>query len=150
MFKKWMFLCIAMACSMVITQGAAASPASDEQEVAAVVEKLRVAMGHRPDGAALGQLVMDDLSYGHSGGRVQNKSEFIGTLVSGESDFLSIALSDQTIKVLQDVAIVRHTLAAVLNDTGKPENVTLKILMIWKKQDGQWRLLARQAVRPKA
>jgi ketosteroid isomerase-like protein len=147
MFKKWMVMCGALICSMVIAQGTAAAPVGDEGTVAEQVEKLRAAMLRPGDRVALEQLVMDDLSYGHSNGKVQNKVEFVGALVSGESDFTSIALSDQSIKVQGDTAVVRHIFMAVTNDAGKPGNVSLKILMVWKKHDGHWRLLARQAVR---
>jgi ketosteroid isomerase-like protein len=149
MFRKWMHLCCALVCSMLITQGAAAAvaPAGDEQTVAELVEQLRTAMLHPGDRTALDQLVMDELSYGHSNGKVQNKAEFIGALVSGASDFASIALSDQSVKVVGDTALVRHTFVAVTSDSGKSGNVSLKVLMVWKKHDGQWRLLARQAVR---
>jgi ketosteroid isomerase-like protein len=146
MFKKLMVLFCTMACSMSIAQGAAASPTDDEREVAAAVEKLRTAMTHPADAKLLEQLAMDDLSYGHSHGKLQNKLQFIADLTNGASDFVSITLSDQTIQVVQDVAIVRHTLNAVTNDSGKPGTVSLKILLVWKKDDGQWRLLARQAV----
>ncbi|AIY39385.1 hypothetical protein LT85_0225 [Collimonas arenae] len=147
MFKKWMMLCIAMVCSMAIAQGAAATPVDEQQAVADVVETLRAAMNHPGDGATLKSLVMDELSYGHSNGKVQDKTEFVDALVSGKSDFSSIALSDQSIRIVQDTAVVRHTFVAVTNDSGKPGNVSLKILMVWKKLDGHWRLLARQAVR---
>lgn len=147
MFRKWMYLCSAMACSMVIAQGAAAAPSADEQAVATAVEKLRAAMTSPIDRPALEQLVDDQLSYGHSNGVVQTKAEFIGQLVSGESTFVSIALTEQTVKVQHDVAVVRHTLTAATNDSGKPGNVSLKILMVWKKTSGHWHLLARQAVR---
>jgi ketosteroid isomerase-like protein len=149
MFKKWILLCCAVACSMVIAQGAAAAPLTDEQEVAAAVENLRVAMSRPANAKALDELVMNELSYGHSHGAVQDKSQFIADLTNGSSDFVSITLSDQTIKVVQDVAIVRHTLDAVTNDFGKPGTVSMKILLIWKKSDGHWRLLARQAVHAK-
>lgn len=145
MFKKWMYLCTAMICSMMIAQGAAAAP--DEESVAEQVEQLRAAMLHPGDHTALDRLVLDELSYGHSNGKVQNKGEFIDALVSGASDFVSIALSDQSVKISGDTAVVRHTLVAVTNDSGKPGNVSLKILMVWKKDGGHWRLLARQAVR---
>ncbi|MDB5765416.1 MAG: hypothetical protein JWQ61_230 [Collimonas fungivorans] len=145
MFKKWMYLCTAMVCSMIIAQGATAAP--DEETVAEQVEKLRAAMLHPGNRTALDRLVLDELSYGHSNGKVQDKAEFIGALVSGESDFISIALSDQSVKISGDTAVVRHTLVAATNDSGKPGNVSLKILMVWKKHDGHWRLLARQAVR---
>ncbi|PUA97012.1 uncharacterized protein DUF4440 [Acidovorax sp. 107] len=128
--------------------GAAAtgSSASAEQAVAAAAEKLRVAMID-PTPAALTALVADDLSYGHSGGRVDTKDSFIGDLIAGKSDFVTIAITDQTIKVVGNTAIVRHTLTADTNDAGKPGKVQIKILGVWQQQSGQWKLLARQAVR---
>ena len=42
----------------------------------------------------------------------------------------------------------RHTLSGTTNDGGKPGNVTIKVLTVWQKEGSQWRLLARQAVRP--
>ena len=103
-----------------------------------------------PSPAALNQLVADDLSYGHSGGRVDTKSSFIGDLMDGKSDFVTIVITDQTVKVVGDTAIVRHTLTADTNDSGKPGKVQIKILGVWQKQGGDWKLLARQAVRPPA
>lgn len=150
MLGKWKMLCGALVCSIMLAQGATAAPADDAQAVAAAVEKLRVAMSHPADGPTLGQLTMDELSYGHSNGKVQDKTEFVGALVSGASNLTDITVSDQSIQVVQDMAVVRHTFAAVTNDGGKTGKVTLKILMVWNKHDGQWRLLARQAVRSAA
>ena len=125
---------------------APASSASAEQAVAVAAEKLRVAMID-PTPTALSALVADDLSYGHSGGRVDTKDSFIGDLVAGKSDFVTIALTDQSIKVVGNSAIVRHTLTADTNDSGKPGKVQIKILGVWQQQGGSWKLLARQAVR---
>ena len=125
---------------------APASSASAEQAVAVAAEKLRVAMID-PTPTALSALVADDLSYGHSGGRVDTKDSFIGDLVAGKSDFVTITITDQTIKVVGNSAIVRHTLTADTNDSGKPGKVQIKILGVWQQQGGQWKLLARQAVR---
>ncbi|MEJ1165441.1 nuclear transport factor 2 family protein [Variovorax sp. CCNWLW186] len=148
MFIKKLFL---VAASAMVFTGCAMMPAgggaSAEPAVAAAAERLRVAMID-PTPAALGALVADDLSYGHSGGRVDTKDSFIGDLVAGKSDFVSITITEQTIKVVGgDTAIVRHTLAADTLDSGKPGKVALKILGIWKKQGNDWKLLARQAVR---
>ena len=127
--------------------GAAAtgSSASAEQAVAAPAETLRVAMID-PTPAALTVLVADDLSYGHSGGRVDTKDSFID-LIAGKSEFVTIAITDQTIKVVGNTAIVRHALTANTNGSGKPGKVHIKILGVWQQQGGQWKLLARQAVR---
>ena len=92
-------------------------------------------------------LAADDLSYGHSGGRVDTKDSFIGDLIAGKSDFVTIVITDQTIKVVGNTAIVRHARTADTNDSGKPGKVQIKILGVWQQQGGQWKLLARQAVR---
>ncbi|CAG9182807.1 nuclear transport factor 2 family protein [Cupriavidus pampae] len=119
---------------------------ADTQAVTAVAEKLRVAMVD-PDQATLSGLVADSLSYGHSGGRLDTKSSFIGDLLDKKSDFVSIAITDQTVSVSGDVAVVRHTLSGETLDSGKQGTVLLKVLQVWQKQGGHWKLLARQAVK---
>ena len=123
--------------------------ANDTAAVAAAAEKLRVAMVD-PTREALSALVADELSYGHSGGKIDTKASFIADLLDAKSDFVTIAINEQTVKVVGDAAIVRHTLVADTNDAGKPGKVNIKILHVWQKQGGQWKLLARQAVRPPA
>ena len=151
MFKQ-MILAAATAVTLAALAGcstgaaATGSSASAEQSVAAAAEKLRVAMMD-PTSAALTALVADDLSYGHSGGRVDTKDSFIGDLIAGKSDFVTIVITDQTIKVVGNTAIVRHALTANTNGSGKPGKVQIKILGVWQQQGGQWKLLARQAVR---
>ena len=118
----------------------------DEKGVASQVELLRKAMVDA-DKASLENLTDAKLSYGHSGGKVEDKAAFVENIVSGHSDFKSIELTDQTIYVTGNTAIVRHNLAAETNDNGKPGNVHLHILMVWVKTGSQWKLLARQAVK---
>ncbi len=117
-------------------------------EVADAVEQLRVAM-IKADKAALENLAAGKLSYGHSSGAVDDKKTFVEKIVSGQSVFESIDLSEQTISVSGNVAVVRHLLFAKTNDAGKgPGEVKLKILLVWQKQKKNgWKLLARQAVR---
>jgi len=118
----------------------------NEKAVAAAVENLRKAMVDG-DSIMLDKLTYAQLSYGHSGGHIDNKQEFISKITSGKSDFISMDLSDQTIVVNKKVAMVRHTLSAKTNDNGKPGEVHLLVLLIWQKQHGSWKLLARQAVK---
>jgi hypothetical protein len=117
-----------------------------EKAVATAVESLRKAMVD-PDKAVLDRLTTEELSYGHSTGLVQDKQEFMEALTSGRSDFVSIDLSGQTVKIAGDAAIVRHILSAVTNDGGKPGTTKLSVLMVWVERNGEWKLLARQAVK---
>ena len=118
----------------------------NEIAVGKAVENLRKAMVEA-DSITLSKLVMDELSYGHSGGKVEGKASFISSLTSGQSDFVTMELTNQTISVLKKTAIVRHTLSATTNDRGKPSSVKLGILTVWVKNGHQWKLLARQAIR---
>jgi len=145
--KRWIAI-MAMALVAGCAAGpGASSPADELQAVTAAAEKLRLAMID-PTREALSALVAEELSYGHSGGKVDTKTSFIADLLSGASDFVTIAITDQTVKIVGNDAIVRHTLTADTNDSGKPGKVTIKILGVWQKQAGEWKLLARQAVRP--
>jgi ketosteroid isomerase-like protein len=99
------------------------------------------------DREALANIVSDHLSYGHSGGHVEGKEEFVEKIASGKSDFVTIDISDQTIDIDGNTGIVRHTLNATTNDSGKPGLVKLKVLLVFKKQNGSWKLIARQAVK---
>ncbi|MET0544024.1 MAG: nuclear transport factor 2 family protein [Variovorax sp.] len=114
--------------------------------VAAAAERLRLAM-MTPDAAALDALLSDVLSYGHSDGKVEAKSDLVTHLGSGRYDFVDIAITDQSIAVSDTVAIVRHTLEADTNDAGRPGHVKLKVLGIWQQQGADWKMIARQAVR---
>lgn len=118
-----------------------------ERAVAAAAEKLKMAMisGNQQD---LEAVVMDELSYGHSSGMLDDKKLFIDKLVSGKSDFVEIDITDQSVQVINKTGIVRHTLSARTNDNNKAGTVTLKILLVFVKDHGQWKLLARQAVKP--
>lgn len=117
-----------------------------EKAVAAAVEQLRKAMVDA-DSATLDKLTAAQLSYGHSSGHIDDKTIFIQKIVSGKSDFVTLELPDQTISVSKNTAIVRHKLNALTNDNGKPGEVHLSVLQVWQKQHGQWKLLARQAVK---
>ena len=96
---------------------------------------------------ALEAIASEHLSYGHSGGHVEGKAEFVEKIASGKSDFVTINISEQTIDIVGKTAIVRHLFDSTTNDGGKPGTVKLKILLIFEKQGKDWKLLARQAVK---
>ena len=92
-------------------------------------------------------LTAEELTYGHSSGAVENRELFVSNLLSGKSDFAKIDISDQDITVKGDVAWVRFNMAAELINAGATTPIALKMLYIWTRENGIWKLLARQAVR---
>lgn len=120
---------------------------NDIQSVTDAAEKLRSAMisGEK---SALESLIVPELTYGHSGGHIDDAKEFVEKLVSKKSDFLTIDITNQNIQIVGNTAIVRHHFYATTADFGKePGDVTLDILLVWTKVKNDWKLLARQAVK---
>lgn len=139
--KKFIILCVTL-----FFASAGFSQSKEYARVESAVEKLKLAMisGVREE---LAFIAHDSLSYGHSGGAVEGKTEFVEKIASGKSDFITINLTDQKISITGNVAVVRHQLFATNNDNGKPGEVKLKILLVFKKVGKDWKLLARQAVK---
>ncbi|MFL9832432.1 nuclear transport factor 2 family protein [Chryseobacterium terrae] len=120
---------------------------NDKDAVVDVAEKLRLAMID-PDKTTLQSLILPELTYGHSGGHIDDATEFVEKLVSKKSDFLTIDITNQNISIVGNTAIVRHHFYATTADLGKaPGDVTLDILLVWVKTGKNWKLLARQAVK---
>ena len=86
---------------------------TEEGKLAAAASALNKAMID-PDKNMLESLTAEELSYGHSTGKIENKMQFITALTSGAVDFSSIDITDQTIKIAGDNAIVRGSLQRVL------------------------------------
>jgi hypothetical protein len=126
--------------------GSTKAQKKDSVAVVTAVEQLRTAMisGNQTE---LDAIASDYLSYGHSGGHVEGKKEFVDKIVSGKSDFLTIDLSEQTVTILNKTAIIRHTFNATTNDNGKPGAVKLKVMLVFQKEKGKWLMLARQAIK---
>jgi ketosteroid isomerase-like protein len=134
-----------MVSSMSMVVGMAQT--KQEASVIAATEQLRKAMVDG-DGVVLEKLAAAQLSYGHSGGHIDDKKEFVEKIASGNSDFLSIDLTEQTVLVSGKTAIVRHILTAKTHDKGKDiTDVHLRVILVWQKQGKEWKLLARQAVK---
>ena len=119
---------------------------SDEVLIAQALEKFKVAMV-QPDSMALADIASDDLEYVHSSGTVRNKQGFINEFMKRWTNFSKVAFLDQTIKISGDNAIVRHRLLADAHNPGYPAVVDIIILMVWRKENGNWKMLARQAAK---
>ncbi|OQP53354.1 DUF4440 domain-containing protein [Niastella yeongjuensis] len=141
MIKRLVYLIV-----LTTVMNVAMAQNKEETAVTAAVEHLKKAMIDG-DKAGLQNITADLLSYGHSSGKIEDKATFVDNIVTGKSDFVTIDLTNQTISISGDAAIVRHTLSATTNDGGNPGSVKLNILLIWQKQKGRWKLLARQAVK---
>lgn len=144
MYTKTILFALVALCSLLTFDGHAQS--KDQAAVTQSVDQLRALMID-PDKAKLEALASDELSYGHSNGKLEDKKAFIEALMNGSSDFKTIDLTEQTVTIVDNTAFVRHKLMAETANDGKPGTAKLAVLLVWVKQKGSWKLLARQAVK---
>ena len=108
----------------------------DEKEVAARVETLRKAM-QDADKSALENIAAEELSYGHSNGKIEDKPAFVDAIVSGRNDFIKIEATDLTIRIVGNTAIARHKLAGDVVNDGKPGTINLGFLLVRQTQKNE-------------
>jgi len=134
---------LALGAPSLMRSSAALAAAGDEAAVDQAVEALRKAL-LEADKARLTELAADQLSYGHSDGKVQDKAEFIDGVVTRKAIVKSLDFPELHVAVVGDAAIARHIFTSESETDGKLTTVKIGALQIWQKQGGSWKLLARQ------
>ncbi|MHC8394286.1 nuclear transport factor 2 family protein [Pseudomonas sp. LB3P93] len=124
----------------------AAAPVPGEKDVANAVDHLTQAMLTKniPE---LKALTAENLTYGHSSGKVQDKKDFIADIETGKSAFKTLEMQNQTITVSGDVALVRHHFSAQAIKGTEVVPTEIENFQIWQKKAGKWLLVGRQAFR---
>ena len=122
----------------------AAAPSSGEADVAKAVDKLTQAM-LKKNIPELNALTAENLTYGHSSGKIQNKQEYIADIETGRSAFKTLEMQNQTINLSGDVALVRNHFSAQALKGEEVIPTEIENFQIWQKQKGQWLLVGRQA-----
>ena len=136
----------ALGTSSLLLSGSAGAQGGDEAAVAQSVETLRKAQ-LEADRAKLAQVTSDQVSYGHSDGRVETKEQFIHGVMTRKQVVKSLTFPDLKLSVVGNAAIVRHIYLAESELDGKATTTRIGALQMWQKQDGTWKLLARQGFR---
>ena len=139
MIKKTIYL---FALLLVFTVAAKAQSA-DEQNIDNAGKLLNRGLINR-DIKLLNRLALPNLSYGHSSGAVENKAAFTKAVADGPVRYISIDVADQTITITGNVAITRQIQTLKLINDGKPTDLKIGNMLIWKKVKNTWKLLAKQ------
>ncbi|MBE8592763.1 nuclear transport factor 2 family protein [Pseudomonas sp. MAFF 301449] len=118
--------------------------APNDKDVAQAVDHLTQAMLHK-DIKQLQALTAEQLTYGHSSGKIQNKQEFIADIETGRSGFKTLEMQKQTITLQGDTALVRNHFHAQAVNSGVEVPTDIENFQVWQKQKGHWLLIGRQA-----
>jgi Domain of unknown function (DUF4440) len=140
---------LALGAASLLHSAPSQAEAADETALNQAVEALRKATLAQ-DKAKLEQLVADQVSYGHSGGRVENKTELINGVMNRKAVVKSIDFPELKVAVVGNGAVARHLWVSESEMDGKPTSTKIGVLQVWQKQDGNWKLLARQGYKLEA
>lgn len=122
---------------------AAKAQTADEKAIAEAGNQLNQGLMNR-DVKLLDDLAAPELSYGHSSGAVETKATFLEAVAKGPVRYLTINISNQTIQINGDNAITRHTQDLDLVNNGTPTKLKIGNLLVWRKYNGKWKLVAKQ------
>ena len=98
------------------------------------------------DETVLKSVLHKDLSYGHSNGWIQSKSDILNDFTSGKLTYSKIENNSSAIIVInKDYATVKTNTNAEGVVNGTAFKLTLHIMQFWIKTKKGWQLIARQS-----
>ncbi len=134
------------ASGLLLSGSTTAADAADEAAVTQSIETLRQGILQQ-DKAKLDQVAASQISYGHSDGRSETKEQFINGVMTRKQVQKSLAFPELKVFVVGNNAVARHIYLGESELDGKQSTTRIGALQVWQKQDGNWKLLARQGFR---
>lgn len=120
---------------------------ADEDEILKKLEAFRVAQA-AGKADSIAPMLMDELSYSHSSGAVDDKTKLLSGITNAKYKWTSLEYKNPTVKVVGPAAIVRFNFVGEQEfEDGKKTPQNLAILMNWLKQGNEWKLLSRSATK---
>jgi hypothetical protein len=136
--NKWIALALTASICAASAWPASAAQAQEENDAMRDFNALIEAYGK--DVLTIGQLYHDDLAYGHSGGSFETKSQ----VMRGLPGWRWAKVKSSEVKVTGPVAVIRTVMDF---QVGGQQVTDMKILWILVKEQQDWKVLVRQAVR---
>jgi len=99
------------------------------------------------DIVTLDELLLDELSYGHTSGWTESKTSFLSTIESKVIEYIDITPGDLKCQIYGEAAILTGQSAMNLMVRGQPLEINIRFLEVAYREDARWRLLAWQSVR---
>ncbi len=140
MAKKWWLILF-----FGLTLSAAMAQSKEEKAVLDRVEMWRKAVLDQ-DIQNLDKVFANEMTYGHSNGRMDTKATFINIIKDKKEVYNELNLDDMTVRVVGNTALVRHKMTGNVSlEDGTVSKPNLGVLQVWSKTNNGWQLLARQA-----
>lgn len=120
------------------------TPTADQTAVLAA-DDARLAAMCRNDFAALAQMLDERLTYCHSTGAVEDKSQYLDTIRSGKVKYVSMHRDIERLNLWGACAVMQGTVAVAAEVGGQPYRTRAAFTATWVESDDSWRMAAWQA-----
>lgn len=96
---------------------------------------------------SLEQFLADDLTYSHTTGWTETKSEFLATVESRKIDYVSMSPEDVEVRIYGDVAVMtgQSRMQGIVGD--RKVCLTIRFLDVSRRAGDSWQLIAWQSVK---
>ena len=127
-----------MKIALLLLFAALALPAASiEETIKANLDKFDVA-AKAGDAAALSALLGDDLIFGHSSAKFENKTECIAALLKTKPTY-----THRDVKI----RVYGNTVLVDMNMHIEPNGFDIAVLQVWIKKGRNWQMVARHSTR---
>ncbi|MFM7710342.1 MAG: nuclear transport factor 2 family protein [Ferruginibacter sp.] len=140
---------LAFACTFLLMLGGYAQRSVKDPVILTIEKHMqdwRLALLSR-DSATLVSLLSDDLTYGHTNALMQTKQSLIASVMQGEQVYKKIDFVSMNTRLYENTALVNVLSNVSLIYLGKEMTLGMEALFVWCKQNGIWKLVARQSVK---
>ena len=119
---------------------------ADERAVSAI-ERQRFDAQVSKNVAVLERVLANDLIYTHSSGNRDTKQSYIQSIRDGKSNYESIDVQEQTVRVYGNSAVINGVCLVKMNNNNTPTDLKLRYTDVYVKKGGQWQMVAWQSLR---
>jgi hypothetical protein len=129
--------------------GSASDQAGDSKTESEIrqMENRRFQAMLKVDGEELNRLLADDLTYTHSSGAVDTKSQLIDSLKSGERKYQVIETQDVKVRLYGSAAVITGRARLKTVSKGQESDFRVQFTDVYAKKKGHWQMVAWQSSR---
>ena len=150
MMKRFGIVLGLVAASCLLLAGDALGESSTNAKTEKAIQDLemrRFTAMVEADVATLESLLASDMTYSHSSGWTQTKSEFIGSIRSRELEYKEIKPDALQVRAYGSTAVVTGRAQVRTKSKGQENSLELRFLDVYVKRKGKWQMVAWQSAR---
>jgi ketosteroid isomerase-like protein len=146
-FMKSIICCVAILTAQFMPGQTAAADDDSVERSALAFQTSRFEAMIEADIERLDTYLADDLTYSHTTGWMETKSEFLATVESANINYMSVTPRDVDVRIYGDVAVMTG-LSDMQGAVGDREvTFTIRFLDVSRRVGDSWQLVAWQSVR---